>query len=131
MALRWHSADLRISNRMVTPSLDGTQRSAIRRDHGQEERGRLGRNRNERGGPRFPTCFGVLVMMTDSSTPFCIDVTRFEDGTVLFCLVNGQTHETVHYAGPTTRFLPPPWMVALRDQYNLDSVTSAIAQIAA
>ncbi len=70
-------------------------------------------------------------MMTDSSTPFCIDVTRFEDGTVLFCLVNGQTHETAHYAGPTTRFLPPPWMVALRDQYNLDSVTSAIAQIAA
>jgi len=63
-------------------------------------------------------------MMTGSSTPFCIDVTRFEDGTVLYCLVNGQTHETVHYAGPTTRFLPPRWMVALRDQYNLDTVKS-------
>ncbi len=131
MALRWHSADLRISNRMVTPSLDGTRRSAIRRDHGQEERGRLGRNGTSRESPRSPTCYGVFVMMTDSSTPFCIDVTRFEDGTFLYCLVNGQTHETVHYAGPTTRFLPPPWMVALRDQYNLGSVKSTIAQIAA
>ena len=63
-------------------------------------------------------------MMTDSSPPFCIDVTRFEDGTVLYCLVNGQTHETVRYAGPTTRFLPPRWMVALRDQYNLDTMKS-------
>ncbi len=63
-------------------------------------------------------------MMTDSSPPFCIDVTRFEDGTVLYCLVNGQTHETVRYAGPTTRFLPPRWMLALRDQYNLDTVNS-------
>ncbi len=57
-------------------------------------------------------------MMTDSSTPLCIDVKRFEDGTFLYCLVNEQTLETVHHAGPTTRFVPPQWMVVLRDQSN-------------
>ena len=70
-------------------------------------------------------------MMTDSSTPFCIDVTRFEDGTTLYCLVNGQTHETVHCAESTSRFLPPRWMVAPRDKYNLNVVKSTISQIAA
>ncbi len=63
-------------------------------------------------------------MFTDSSTPFRIHVTRFKDGNLLFCLVNGQTYETVRSAKRTTGFLPPQWMVELRDQLNMTASDS-------
>jgi len=59
-------------------------------------------------------------MFTDSSTPFCIHVTQFKDGSVLFCLVNEQTYESVRSTKPTTGILPPQWMVELRDQLNAE-----------
>ena len=63
-------------------------------------------------------------MFTDSSTPFRIHVTRFKDGSVLFCLVNEQTYESVRSTKPTTVFLPPQWMVDLRDQLNMTASDS-------
>ena len=63
-------------------------------------------------------------MFTDSSTPFCIHVTQFKDGSVLFCLVNEQTYESVRSTKPTTGFLPPQWMVELRDQLNMTASDS-------
>ncbi len=61
-------------------------------------------------------------MFTDSSTPFRIYVTRFKDGNLLFCLVNEQGYETVRSTKPTTAFLPPQWMVELRNQLNAEEI---------
>ncbi len=61
-------------------------------------------------------------MFTDRSTPFRIHATRFKDGSLLFCLMNEQTYETVHSTKPTTGFLPPQWMVDLRDQLNAEEI---------
>ncbi len=61
-------------------------------------------------------------MFTDSSTQFRIHVRRFNDGNLLFCLVNEQTYKTVRSTKPTTGFLPPQWMVDLRDQLNAEEI---------
>ncbi len=59
-------------------------------------------------------------MFTDTSTPFHIDMARRKDGTILYCLVNEQTYEPVRCARPTTRLLPPQWLVTLRNQLNTE-----------